>query len=174
MKRIAIDMDEVMADTMGRKIEWYERDYKVKLNRADMKGKYLSQYVPREHRDVVINYSKHVGFFKDLAVVPESQRVIEALNEKYELFIVTAAIPYPNSYVHKYEWLKEHFPFIDERFIVFCGHKYMIEADYLIDDHAYNFEKFKGKGILYTCEHNMNETRYERVDNWFDVENMFL
>ncbi|MFT6149780.1 MAG: 5'(3')-deoxyribonucleotidase, partial [Saprospiraceae bacterium] len=39
---------------------------------------------------------------------------------------------------------------------------------------AYNFEKFKGKGLLFTAEHNMNETRYERVDNWFDVENVLL
>lgn len=174
MKRIAIDMDDVMSDTSGRKIEWYERDFGVKLDRSQMKGMYVSQFVPKEHQKIVSDYSNHPDFFWNFGIIPECQRVVEALTEKYEVFIVTAAIPFPNSYNAKYEWLREHFPFFDIRNIVFCGHKYMIDADFMIDDHAYNFEKFKGKGLLFTCEHNMNETRYERVDNWFDVENVLL
>lgn len=174
MKRIAIDMDDVMADTSQRKIDWYERDFGIQLNKADIKGTYVSRYVKAEHQPQVRAYSKHKDFFWDLKVMPESQRVIEALMEKYEVFIVTAAMPFPNSYNAKYEWLRQYFPFIDIRNVVYCGHKYVIDADYLIDDHAYNLESFNGKGILFTAPHNTDETRFERVDNWFDVENLFL
>lgn len=174
MKRIAIDMDDVMAESCQRKIDWYERDFGVKFNKEDIKGMYFSQYVPKEHQEKVKAYSRHKDFFWDLKLMPECQRVVAALTEKYEVFIVTAAIPFPNSYNAKYEWLRQYFPFVDERNIVFCGHKYIIDADYLIDDHAYNLETFNGKGILFTATHNTNETRFERMDNWFDVENYFL
>lgn len=174
MKRIAIDMDDVMSDTTGRKIEWYERDFKVKVNREEMKGKYLNQHVPIKHKGAVREYARHPEFFKELDIFPECQRVIEDLTKKFDVFIVTATMPYPNSYVYKYEWMKKNFPFIDIRNVVYCGHKYMIDADYMIDDHAYNLETFKGKGLLYSCEHNSEDTRFERLDNWFDVENFFL
>ncbi len=174
MKRIAIDMDDVMADTTARIIEWYERDFNTSVNRADLIGKRISEFVPKEHERVINDYSRHPDVFKDLSIIPESQRVIEALTKEYEVFIVTAAIAFPNSYLPKYEWLKEHFPFIDIRNVVFCGHKYMIDADYMIDDHPRNLEHFKGKGLLFTTEHNRLETRFERVDNWFDVENLLL
>ena len=112
MERIAIDMDDVMADTSQRKIDWYERDFGIKINKADIEGKYVTHYVPKEHYEHVRAYSKHKDFFWDLKVAPESQRVIEALTEKYEVFIVTAAMPFPNSYNAKYEWLRQYFPFI--------------------------------------------------------------
>lgn len=174
MKRIAIDMDDVMADTSQRKLDWYERDFGVKLNKNDIKGRYVSDAIPKEHYNQVRAYSKHKDFFWNLNIMSESQRVVRALTQKYDVYIVTAAIAYPNSYHAKYEWLREHFPFIDIRNVVYCGHKHMIDADYLIDDHAYNLESFKGEGLLYTAPHNTDETRFERLDNWFDVENYFF
>jgi 5'(3')-deoxyribonucleotidase len=174
MKRIAIDMDDVMADTSQRKLDWYERDFGVKLNKNGIKGMYVTEAVPQEHHEQVLAYSKHKDFFWDLKIIAESQRVIRALMEKYEIYIVTAAIPFPNSYNAKYEWLRQYFPFIDIRNVIYCGHKHIIDADFLIDDHAYNLESFKGEGLLFTAPHNTTEDRFERMDNWFDVENFFL
>jgi 5'(3')-deoxyribonucleotidase len=57
---------------------------------------------------------------------------------------------------------------------VFCGDKSIILADYLIDDNLRQLSKFRGEGILYTAPHNVNETRYPRVNNWEDVRTMFL
>ena len=173
MKRIGIDMDDVMADACQRKLDWYERDFGIKIEKADFQGQYLSHYVPTEHKEHVRAYSRHKDFFWDLDVMPESQRIIEDLDKRFEVFIISAAIPYPNSYNAKYEWIRKYFPFISKRNIIFCGHKYIFDADYLIDDHAYNLETFKGKGILFSATHNANDTGFERVDNWFDVENYF-
>ena len=36
MKRIAIDMDDVMADSSQRKIDWYERDFGIKYNKQNI------------------------------------------------------------------------------------------------------------------------------------------
>lgn len=58
--------------------------------------------------------------------------------------------------------------------IVFCGDKGIIAADYLIDDNARHFARFRSEGILFTAPHNVEENRYRRVNDLQDVREMFL
>lgn len=170
--RIAIDMDEVMGDTLGKMLACYNRDYADTITYEHMQGKKLRE-VAKCGEDIY-NYFKDPLFLRDLDVLPDSQEVIRALQERYEIFIATAAMEVPASFTAKFEWLHEHFPYIPHTHIVFCGDKSIIDADYLIDDHAYQFERFRGQGILYTACHNIGETRYPRVNNWREVAAMFL
>lgn len=174
MKRIAIDMDEVMADANLRIIDWYERDFSRRITPAEMHGKNFREVVAPEHHAKIREYIHTSGFFKDLAVIEGSQEVIFELSKKYEIFIATAAMEFPTSFVHKYEWLKQHFPFIPWTHVVFCGDKSIIQADYLIDDRSRNFKNFSGQGILFTSPHNVLETWTPRVNNWHEVAALLL
>jgi 5'(3')-deoxyribonucleotidase len=49
---------------------------------------------------------------------------------------------------------------------VFCGDKSILNADYLIDDNGYNFDGFRGEGLLFDAPHNAHETRGRRVHSW--------
>ncbi|PYI51547.1 5' nucleotidase, NT5C type [Paenibacillus flagellatus] len=171
-QRIAIDMDEVVADTLGKLLHCYNRDYEDTVTIEDLHGKKLRQVAKCGQE--LYRYFDDPTFFRDLAVMPDSQDVIRELQTRYEIFIASAAMEVPASFAAKYEWLKEHFPFIPDTHIVFCGDKSIINADYLIDDHTYQFARFRGQGILYTASHNLEETRYPRVNNWRDVADMFL
>lgn len=173
-QRIAIDMDEVMADSIGRFFEWYERDHLIKLELDKLHGKRVHEIVGDDHRDLVRAYPHQEFFFKDLKVMPDSQEVIRRLSERYEIFIATAAMEFQYSFVDKYNWLKTHFEFIPWRNFVFCGDKSIINADFLIDDHSFNFNGFRGEGILFTAPHNVHETGHRRVNTWREVEAMFL
>lgn len=104
----------------------------------------------------------------------DSQEVIQSLSQQYEIYITTAAMEFPSSFTAKYEWLREHFDFLDEMNFVFCGDKSIIHVDYLIDDNARHFEHFSGQGILFTAPHNWNVTGYDRVNNWQEVRHYFL
>ncbi len=119
-------------------------------------------------------YPHAEGFFKGLDVMPGSQEVIRALQDKYDVYIATAAMEFRNSFVDKYDWLREHFPFIPWTHIVFCGDKSILAADYLIDDQARNFSGFQGEGILYTAPHNVKVEGFRRVADWLEVRKMFL
>src|SRR2546423_3054862 len=174
MKRIAIDMDEVIADANARFVEWYERDYGLRLSHDAPKGKYFHEIVAAEHKDKVRNYPRMDNFFKDLQVIEGSQEVISQLVKKYEIFITTAAMEFPKSLIHKLEWLNRHFPYISWERIVFCGDKSIINADYLIDDHVRHFKNFIGQGILFTAPHNINVDWKVRVNSWKEVGEMFL
>ena len=66
--------------------------------------------------------------------------------------------------------------------IVFCGDKSILRADYLIDDNPRQLQLFQEpgrddhtrEGILYTSPANIEVTGFRRVDNWLDIERLFL
>jgi 5'(3')-deoxyribonucleotidase len=106
--------------------------------------------------------------------MPDSQRVLERLSQRYEIFIATAAMEFPNSFGPKFRWLERHFPFLSPTRFVFCGDKSILNADYLIDDMPRHFQRFVGQGVLFTAAHNAKVAAPVRVNNWLEVENLFF
>jgi len=173
-KRIAVDMDEVMADAVAEFLRRYKRDFDELVTEEELEGRRLWEVVPSDRHETLEEYLRTEDFFSVLAVMPHAQRVLRALQERYEVFIATAAMEVPTSFTAKYKWLEQHFPFIPASHIVFCGDKSIIRADYLIDDNPRQLYRFQGEGILYSSHHNVNVTGFRRVNNWLDVEKMFL
>lgn len=171
---IAIDMDEVIADALTRHLHLYNTEHKGSVEPHHLQGRPLREVVPPEHKDRLLAYAHEEGFFKDLGVMPHSREVIRDLQGKYDIYIATAAMEFRNSFVDKYDWMREHFPFIPWSHIVFCGDKGILAADYLIDDQVKNFATFKGEGILFTAPHNLKQEGYRRVSDWPEVRKMFL
>jgi 5'(3')-deoxyribonucleotidase len=174
MKRIAIDMDEVMADTMGHCLNRYKSDFDITLNPEQVHGRSLWDVIATEHREHVMNYFQQEEFFASISLMPGSKEVVHELTSQYEVFVATAAMDVPCSFSAKFEWLQKHFPFIPTSHIVFCGDKSIIAADYLIDDNVRQLSKFGGEGIIFSAPHNMRERRFRRVDSWENVRAMFL
>ncbi len=171
--RLLIDMDEVMADAIYRFLEWYERDFGVRYTKDDLAGTKLSEIVPNDHKAIVKQYPHEKGFFKDLPLIENSQEVIEELNNKFDVYIVSAAMEFKYSLYEKFEWLDEHFPFIHWKRRVFCGDKSVTKGDVLIDDHDFNLSVFSGRSIMFTSPHNVHFTKYERLNNWIEARQMF-
>lgn len=174
MKRIAIDMDEVLADTLGEHILRYNRDHDEAITKADLEGKWLWEIVSVDRQERLEGYLRSEDFFEDLEVMADSQRVVKDLAMQYEVFIATAAMEFPNSFGPKFRWLRRNFPFLPPTHFVFCGDKSILKADYLIDDQPLHFRRFSGEGILFSAPHNMNVTGYRRVDSWQQVEDLLL
>ncbi len=173
-QRIAIDMDEVMADTLTKRLSLYHEEFGEELLQEAMHGVSLYDAVSEERRDAVRRQLFAPGFFRDIPVMPGAREVIRELMQHYEVFIATAAMEYPHSFTEKYQWIKEHLPFFPDSHIVFCGDKSILNADFLIDDTPHHFSRFVGQGILFSAPHNMNETAYQRVANWSDIRKRFL
>jgi 5'(3')-deoxyribonucleotidase/uncharacterized protein with PQ loop repeat len=171
-RRIAIDMDEVMADALTEHLCRYNAAYGTNITPAELTGRHLEQSVPPAHREAA-EAMLDASFFEDLAVMPDCREVLGELAHRYEVFIVTAAMDVPCSFDAKYRWLQEHFPFIPSSHIVFCGDKSIVDADYLIDDRPRHFAAFRGEALLFSAPHNAGETRYTRVSSWKDVREHF-
>ncbi len=175
MKRVLVDMDEVIADTTAGMVAWYKKKFGGDINYDDMlAGGSLVKGFPAEHQAIVRQQLFEPGFFRHLPVMEHSIDVLKEMNNRYEVFIVSAATEFPNSLKDKFDWLGEHFPFFTWEQVVLCGKKSMIQADYMIDDHTRHLQYFKGKPYLFTAPHNLNEQEYERLNNWEEVGKVFL
>ena len=174
MKRICVDMDEVMADALAERLLRYNRHYGERITTADLEGKMLWDVVSVDRHWALDNDLRSPDFFEVLQVMPESQRVMQRLQMNYEVFIATAAMEVPTSFQQKFRWLEQHFPFIPASHIVYCGDKGILRADYLIDDNPRQLRRFEGEGILFSSPHNRGVKGYRRVKNWLEVEELFL
>lgn len=170
MKRIALDMDEVIADVIPKFLNIYEAEFGYRLKKEDYLG---GKVYDRPNAYHLRNFLHSPTFFTDLPVMKDSQAVVEWLTQHYDVYIITSTMEFKNSLVAKYEWLSTNFPFISWKKYIFCGEKQFIQADYMIDDKGSNLEKFNGKKLLFTASHNVEETRFDRFENWQQIKTYF-
>jgi 5'(3')-deoxyribonucleotidase len=164
--RIAIDMDEVLADTIDKLVELYQERHQHQVVLTN--GMEIGQVLPPHLTSTVKPYLNERGFFRDLKVMPGSQQIVKTLMDRYDVYIASAAMEFKFSLEDKQNWLEEHFPFIPWTNIIFCGHK-ILDVDIMIDDRIKNFVTFNGRKLLYSAPHNMLMDNFERVNNWQEI-----
>lgn len=169
LKRICVDMDEVMADTLAEHLRRYNQAFDETVTLDDLSGKALWEIAPLDRQKELRAFLDAEDFFEDLPLMPGAQQVLKQLSSRFEIFIATQAMAVPNSLGPKYRWLQQHFSFLPPSHYVFCGDKSILRADYLIDDLPRNLLRFKGQGLLYTAPHNHGATGFVRVNDWQEI-----
>ena len=109
MARIAVDMDEVIADALSEHISRYNQAFSANLAPSDLHGQHFLHAIPAEHKERAESMVHTSDFFADLKVMPGAQEVLRNLCEQHEVFITTAAMEVPHSFDAKYQWLRKHF-----------------------------------------------------------------
>lgn len=175
MKRILIDMDDVMAETGLKILKTYNELFATAHSPSDFDDKPFEAIFDLHNYSIVRKEILKPGFFRDLKVKKDAPEIIEELFSRYDVYIVSAATEFPNSLAEKVAWLKDHFPFIGWQKIVFCGYKHMINADIMIDDHTKNLDYFEGETkLLFNALHNQTVEKYTRVNDWKEVAKILL
>jgi 5'(3')-deoxyribonucleotidase/uncharacterized protein with PQ loop repeat len=172
--RIAVDMDEVIADAFGKTLRAFNERTgrnitKEQIAREGLETVFAPETFTPELQAVFQDMHHDRTFFADLELMEGGQEALRELSADFEIFIASAAMDVPSSFDAKYQWLKQYFPFIPASHYVFCGDKSILNADFLIDDRPRHFEHFVGAGILFTAPHNVNRSAKLRADNWRDV-----
>ena len=177
MAIIAVDMDEVIADTVLEHLNRYNREFGESIRKEDLQGKWLWQVVPSDRHDRLSAFLDDPEFFADLPLMADAVRVLERIAGDHEVFVASAAMEVPRSFNAKFRWLQRHFPFLAPSHYVFCGTKSILNADYLIDDNPRQLRSFGGKGLLYTATHNRTvdaeANGWKRMADWLAVEQFF-
>src|SRR6478752_5095160 len=92
--RLAIDMDEVIADTIDKFATLYKTKHGFETVSEHMHGKEFHEILPDDLKSTLRVYLNEKGFFRDIPPMADSQRVVKALSEKYEVYIASAAIEF--------------------------------------------------------------------------------
>lgn len=171
MKSIAVDMDGVLADVYSQFLKMHSEEFGGQLTMADVEGVPEREAIPE-----ILKYVNSEGFFRNAPLMADCQKYLSEINEKYKLYIVSAALEFPLSLSEKQSWLNEHFPFITWQQIVFCGSKEIIKADIMIDDHFKNLDYFTGDTLLFTQPHNKfsDPGKHRRVNTWQEIGEILL
>lgn len=169
-----VDMDEVFADTYKAHILRYNEEFNENLTVKECMGREVWQCVPEKRQRSIKDHARTEGFFTALEPIKDSKDVLKELSLKYNVFVASAAMQFPNSLREKSDWLDKHYPFIHWKNRILCGSKHILYGDILIDDRSYNLEHFNGRKILFTSPHNIHTTGYERADNWLEIANKLL
>ena len=172
--RVAVDMDEVIADAFGKMLRAYNERTgrnvtKEQIAREGIGVMFAPEFLTPELKIELDELPHDRSFFGDLELMEGAQEALRALSKDFEIFIASAAMDVPSSFDAKYQWLKQYFPFIPQSHYIFCGDKSILNADFLVDDRPRHFEHFRGTGILFTAPHNVNRPAKLRANNWRDV-----
>jgi 5'-nucleotidase len=173
MKRLIVDMDDVIADATGQFINYYEKEFGIRVLRDSLNNQDEGHGFP-DHHDIIKEFPFRERFFLTMTPNEGSQAVLKEINKKYELFVVSAAMEFPQSLPEKLSWLKDHFPFLTWKQIVFCGSKTVVHGHFMIDDLGYNLDGFNGEKYIFSAPHNLHLNKYNRLNNWKEVGDKFL
>lgn len=157
-----------------------EIGYKVNYKKSH-DWKLINRFFPIKGRDIEKDYMNILNdsnFWANIPLFKDSQEVLEKLNNKYKVLIVTSPFPDVIEAFKKgrLEWLDKYFPFIEKYQIKFNSEKWKISADIIIEDKPETIEKFKGKlKIVMDALYNQDiNTDYIRVNNWRKIEKILL
>lgn len=174
MKSIAVDMDQVIADFLGKAVRAFNERFNQNISRADFEIAKVEALFPEFAQQFFLMINEP-DFFRDFELEDEDAvPVLKELSDHYDIYIATAAMDVPGCFNAKYEWLLEHFPFLNPAHFIFCGDKKVVKADFLIDDNVRQLQSFTGEGILYSQPYNEYCTEFKRIQNWQEIKNLFL
>ncbi len=169
---IAIDLDSTI-NRLGEKwLAWIkERDPAFSLEK-------WTSWSVHEHTSIGEEAYKFLsieGIFRTLDVYEEAQRVIDRMQQKHEVLIVTAYVP--ESVVDKAAWVNAFFPKLTHDRMAFLTQKKFIyaNADVVIDDGLHNFEGIgpKTKGIVFDQPWNRRAScSLYRAEGWNSIEKL--
>lgn len=185
MKKIAIDMDDVICD--GGFLYLVNQFLKTKYTTQDVKGYYMQDLIPKEKMEDWKKFYIKYNLYDYVDFLDNAYEVMEKLSNYYELYILTA-------YVHrdvpefsgeilkqKYNWLYKELPFISPNNYIFTNDKSIINCDIRIDDKLSNLMGLAETRILFDSYHNKSHTAEElkssgviRANGWKDIEKILI
>lgn len=183
MKTIMIDMDNVITD--GVFLDYINDYFNTNYKLGDFKEYCYVQGLVGDNIDFW-DYASKRNFYENAPLIKDCYEVLEKLNEKYELYIVTSYLWNESKDIsginlnNKYYYLKEMLPFINPERYIFTSNKKIMNFDIRIDDRMGNLEGADTK-LLFDAWHNKEYTSDElkeknviRVNGWKDIEKILL
>jgi 5'(3')-deoxyribonucleotidase len=186
---ILFDMDDVLADFGEAWLKTYNQKYNDTLTVNDLTDWDTSKVVKTECGMDIYELLKTPGIFRYIKPSKNSVEVISRLIENnFEIVIVSDS---PEGHSHsdyiqdetnvsnpaddKRAWLREHFPMIPSKNVVFTSQKYRVYGHCLVDDKPATFEIFESLErdcILIDQPYNRYIKTDKRANNLLEAEKM--
>src|ERR1700694_4141447 len=108
--RIAVDMDEVIADAFSKHLRRYNEQAGANPTPELASKQGLDALIPVEQWDGFHAIPQADGFFGDIDLIAGSREALLELSRSHDIFITSAAMEVPSSFADKFQWLARNFP----------------------------------------------------------------
>ncbi|MCX6748278.1 MAG: HAD hydrolase-like protein [Candidatus Pacearchaeota archaeon] len=184
--KIAVDLDDTLADSVTSFIDFYNQKYKPTLKYEDFTAYTLNEIngMPKEEENKILEEFDNSEYYDKIKPLKEAIEAIKELSKKHEIIVVTSR---PEKFEKRTRiWINKYLPEIKN--ILFVRKVYHeipktkaevcreINAEVLIDDnltHAHDCEKEGIRSILIDYPWNRdnmpNSKLIHRVKSWAEI-----
>lgn len=155
-RRILIDLDATVVDIHTPWLHIYNDEFDDNLTLDRITGWEMADHA----KPGILDILKRPGFFASMLPLAGAVEAVRELNERFEIFIVTAAEHAPN-FGEKVEWVQRHLPFLSKRQLIVAHEKHLLTADAIIDDKpatAAQYKKTHPAALVLSIEYPYNRT----------------
>ena len=169
MKRILVDQDGVLADTMGRAFEVIRAERGIEICHADVIDYWFNgmDVDPK----VFIEIFRREGFYRSLDVITGAVGAIRRLRRDFEVVVCSAPISgAEHCEEDKRLWLEELFDKDFAEQAIITPDKHAVDGDLIIEDNPHVDEKpASWKTVMFAQRWNEHRTDLPRMQGWFDL-----
>lgn len=172
---IKIDVDGVLEDLLVPLIAMYKEKHDIEVPYDSFSRYDFANFKPAVREEFLeILHSEEL--IRRLEPLDGAYEALSDLNERYDVFLVTAT--YPERFGIKTEWILKHYPFItQDRVLRVPGkYKHMIDTDFAVDDYHENLKTDLAHRILVDAPFNRNvhdeAFGFHRVKNLAEAVNI--
>lgn len=130
---IVCDVDDVVCNLQEVVVNLFNERHGSSYKVNDFTEYDVMNILPTQDGIAITDMYGEPGLYSKVRPMPGAQESLQKLiNMGHKVYLVTAAIP--KTYGEKVEFIKRYFPFINEENIVCMKHKWMFNADVMIED----------------------------------------
>lgn len=170
-----VDVDGVLNNLQSAVIKVFNERYDTSYNLNDFNHYRVAECLNKNDTINFVKIYSEKGIYDLVSPLSGAQNAMNKLKKQgHEVYIVTDAVP--SIFEEKVNWIKFHFPSIDEDHIISMKHKWLFKCDLMIDDNldnllgGYHYDR-----ICFDWPWNraVRDEVYgiHRVNNWNDALN---
>lgn len=175
-KIILCDADDVIENLLDCWVSAINQKYGTNVNPLDITKWDVSLFFPTLSKEQVFAPIAEKDIWSNLERIDGCYDVLKEINEKHNLYIVTAT--HYNTCDKKIERILKLYPFLNWKQFIITSHKQLIHGNYLIDDGTHNLIGGDYQGILFSRPHNMTYDAQAagviRVSEWNEIRSIIL
>ena len=151
--KLKIDVDGVLEDLLVPLIALYKEAHGIEIPYDSFSRYDFGNFKPNVREEFLANLAS-ADLVNMLEPIEGSYEALSDLNEKYDVFLVTATTV--DLFSVKANWVLEHYPFMSPDKILRIPGKYknMLDTDFAIDDYHENLKADMGHRILIDAPFN--------------------
>lgn len=152
--KVGVDIDGVIWDLVTPWITRFNHLTGDDLSLEDIKTYDLESHIKKGNPNLLYSILKLRVFWNNLEPYTDSVYWLKKFNEEFDLYIITSTSYKTPS--DKFNRFFELFPFLNEKQLIVCHKKSLINVDYMIDDYEKNLQFGTFKKLLRHQPYNSN------------------